>query len=124
MSGSIFCKLFTAALAAIVLTGCVATKFLPAEGAKRYPPAAQIKVFRTSPPEGTYEILGIVTAEGLNENKLLINLKKKAMSVGADGLILRRASELSGSYTSEWRTEFKKYKIRYEAVAIKFKKNN
>ena len=124
MNGSIFRKLIRVALAAIALTGCVTTKFFPAEGAKRYPPTTQIRVFRSSPPEETYEILGIVTAEGLNENELQSNLKKKAMAVGADGLILRRASKITGSYSSERQREFSTQKIRHEGIAIKFKKNN
>ena len=124
MNGAVFRGFVMAAIAAFGLAGCVATKFYPAEGAKRYPPTTQIKVFRSSPPEGTYEILGIATAEGGNDNKLLSNLKKKAMSVGADGLILRRVSEITGSYASERRSEFSTYKIRYEGIAIKFKKNN
>lgn len=110
-------------LACLVLAaGCVATKYIPAEGAKSYPPTEDLRVFHSSPPEGTYEILGIVAAEGMNENKLLENLKKKAMSVGAEGLILRRFSELSKEYASERRTEFASHKVRYEGIAIRFKK--
>ena len=105
-----------------LLTGCVATKFYPAEGAKRYPPTKEIKLMRTSPPEDAYEILGIVSAEGNNENKLLENLKKKAMLVGADGLIVRRARGLSSVYESERRTQFEKYEVRLEGIAIRFNK--
>ena len=124
MNRAVFRVFVMAAIAVFGLTGCIATKFYPAEGARRYPPTTQIKVFRSSPPEGTYEILGIVSAEGRNDNKLLANLKKKAMSVGADGLILRRVSEVTGTYASERREEFSTYKMRYEGIAIKFKKNN
>ena len=66
--------------------------------------------------------MGLITAEGNNENKLLENMKKKAMSVGADGLVLRKAREFSQKYASERRTEFASYKIRWEALAIRLKK--
>ncbi|MFC1613809.1 hypothetical protein ACFL5K_00760 [Gemmatimonadota bacterium] len=115
------CTLLIAALTVAVLTGCVTTKFLPAEGAKSYPPTEQIRVMRDSPPENTYEVLGIVAAEGTNEKKLLEKLKIKAMSVGADGLILRKASEISAEYASERHREFSSYEIRYEGIAIRFK---
>ena len=101
--------------------GCVTTKYLPAEGAKSYPPTKQIRVLSSSPPENTFEVLGLVTAEGTNKRKLLENLKKKAMSVGAEGLIIRMASEISSEYASERRREFSTYEIRFEGIAIRFK---
>lgn len=120
MNRQIFRYCIVAFLAAALLAGCVATKYFPAEGAKRYPPTKEVKIFRST-PEGKYEILGIVTAEGMNENKLLEKLKTKAMSVGADGLILRRARRKGHTYASERRTEFTTHKVVYEAIAIKWK---
>ena len=123
MNQTLFRGLLPLALAVFALTGCVKTRFFPAEGAERYPPTKEVRVLRSSPPEDSYEILGIVTAEGPNEKKLLEQLKKKAMFVGADGIILRGATDLSGTYASERRTEFTRHRFRLEAIAIKFKKS-
>jgi len=124
MNRVVFRVFLALALAVFALSGCVKTRFFPAEGAERYPPTKEIRVLRSSPPEDSYEILGIVTAEGPDENKLLAQLKKKAMLVGADGVIIRATRDLSSTYASERRTEFTKYKFRLEAIAIKFKKKN
>ena len=109
-----------AILTALVVSGCVSTKYLPSEGSKTYPSTEKIIAYRDFPPRG-YEILGIVTASGSNKNKMFSRLKEKAMSIGAHAIIMKRATELSREYTSERRTQFKTSKLRYEAVAIRFK---
>jgi hypothetical protein len=101
-------------LAILLLIGCATIKYLPVESSITYPPTNSVKIYMEK-PDASYIELGLITVESdaYDEEKLFDDLKKKAMSIGAHGIIMRSLSPRTGYYG---------IKIsRLEAVAIRFK---
>ncbi|HUU29663.1 MAG TPA: hypothetical protein VM123_17815 [archaeon] len=121
MKSVITCFIVPAVLGIIMISACVKSEYVPYGDLKEtFAPTDSVLVYRDYPDQ-PYVIIGIVTATGINQGKLFSRLKKEAMSVGANAIIMKRMQELTQEYASERRSEFSTRKLRLEAVAIRFK---
>ena len=81
--------LICAALGSLFFAGCASTHYEPKDAEASFQPTESIEVFREAPSK-RYKVIGTVSASSdtMNDTALLESLKKKAMSVGGQGLIL------------------------------------
>lgn len=106
--------------------GCLTnTSFLPTNESAKYAPTESIKAYWEK-PEGSYIIIGRVTAEGeeLDEETLFKGLKQKAIAVGAHAIIMgdtSRQSSVTGTTMYGGGTLIVTMSTtRLEAIAIRF----
>lgn len=92
--------------------GCASVSYLPSDSSAVYPPTKKVNIY-WSKPDFKYTEIGLLSIESSrSEEALFEKLKKKAMEIGADGLIVKPATQA---------TRASKDKRRLEAIAIKFK---
>ena len=75
---------------------CVSTSYLPTDDSVTYAPTESIKVYWEEPQE-SYIIIGRVSAksEDVKEEAIFKKIKKKAMAVGANAIIMGGTSQES-----------------------------
>ncbi len=103
----------------MAITGCVSTKYRPANGVEKYSPTDSLEVLKNY-PDRTYTVLGTITARGRSEKRIMNEIKKKAMKAGAHAIVVKPPAMITSEYTSEMRTEFRGSEWIYEAVLIRF----
>lgn len=76
--------------------GCVSVNFLPTDDTKSYPPTSSVKVYWEEPKEA-HQVIGrlSIQSEDYGEEELFKQLKQKAMSVGAQGIIMLGTNQQS-----------------------------
>ena len=77
-------------LSIIMFFGCALPIRVMSYSDNKYPATQNVDVFRTKPVDKKYiEIAELRTRVGaLNRDKAIVNLRKKAMEIGADAIIL------------------------------------
>jgi hypothetical protein len=96
----------------IFIGGCASVSYLPSDTSIVYPPTKKVNVY-WSKPEFKYIEIGLLSIESKSsEEALFEKIKKKAMEIGADGIIVKPATQA---------TRASKDKRRLEAIAIKFR---
>ena len=82
----------------LILSGCATISYLPSDSSATFPRTDSIKVF-FGKPEVPYTEIGLIVAESgdYTEEVLFGLLKKKAMSIGAQGIIMRNLSQETGT---------------------------
>jgi|SaaInlStandDraft_4_1057021.scaffolds.fasta_scaffold174761_1 hypothetical protein len=112
---------------AVLLAGgaaCTKVTFRPLNPASSYEPTSEVKMFRNF-PDLPYEEIGTLRAVGGNKDKLLKNIRKQAMKIGAQALVIKPTAERSNEYVSRRQgPEFGKKEYIMEAVALRFKPAN
>lgn len=106
----------------LLLSSCAGVKYTPLEGSMNYPSTDSVKIYWEKPNVMFMEI-GIITAESSDyrEEELMDMLKKKAMSVGAHGVIMKlpdqrtRTISVPGTTLTPRTTSY-----RLAAMAIRF----
>lgn len=81
----------------LFFVGCASVSYLPTDDSITYPPTKSVKIFWET-PNIPYTKIGIVSAQassdsGYKEEELFKLLKEKAMSIGADGIIMDAISQ-------------------------------
>jgi len=115
------CVLKTLVILALFLSSCVSVSYLPTDETRSYPPTNALKVFWEKPDE-PYTVLGMLIAEDHGEEGLFSALKKKAMSIGAHGIIMKSPSQqirIYGYSSSRYGTLSADSAHRLEALAIR-----
>ena len=115
------CNLKIGAILALFLSSCVSVSYLPTDETRSYPPTNSLKVFWEKPDE-PYTVLGMLIAEDHGEEGLFSALKKKAMSIGAHGIIMKSPSQpirIYGYSSSRYGTLSADSSHRLEALAIR-----
>ena len=115
------CILKTLTIFAIFLSSCVSVSYLPTDETRSYLPTNALKVFWEKPDE-PYTVLGMLIAEDHGEEGLFSALKKKAMSIGAHGIIMKSPSQqirIYGYSSSRYGTLSADRSHRLEALAIR-----
>jgi hypothetical protein len=110
-------------LAVLLVSGAACTKvsFRPLDSARSYQPTSEVKIFRNY-PDLPYEEIGTLRAVGRNKDKLLESIRKQAMKIGAQALVVKPTAERSNDYTSQRQgKEFGKKEFIMEAVALRLK---
>jgi hypothetical protein len=121
--------ILTTTILILFLSGCASVNlnYLP-HSETYYSPTTSIKVFSQA-PDIPYVLLGMITAEttDMKKEEMLARLKKKAMLIGADGLIMGAFSKTikQGGYyrPSNVRSRGYLYSIeerRIKTTAIRF----
>ena len=115
----------------LLLSGCISVSYLPSDDSHRYSTTTSLKVFWDEMPDQPYVVLGKLTAQSgdYGEEAIFSKLKKKAMSIGADGLLMGNLSKTTGqlgsftpSYTGSGGYGYiiPTETHRMEAIAIRF----
>ena len=108
---------------AVLLAGsgaCTKATFRPLDATRSYEPTREVKMFRNY-PDVPYEEIGTLRAVGPNKDKLLSSIRKRAMKIGAQAIVVKPTAERSNEYVSQRRREFGKAEYIMEAVALRFK---
>ncbi len=81
-----------------IVIGCARVKYTPLSSMS-YPATNSVKVYWEK-PDIPYTELGVITAESSDssQEKLIEMLKEKAMSVGAQGIIMRSATQRTRTF--------------------------
>jgi len=96
----------------IFIGGCASVSYLPSDSSVIYPPTKKVNIY-WSKPDFQYIEIGLLSIESKSsEEALFEKIKKKAMEIGADGIIVKPATQA---------TRASKDRRRLEAIAIKFK---
>ena len=98
---------------------------MPSDSSRKYPPTTSVKVFWEEKPEEPYVVLGMITAESsdVGEEKIFAKLKKRAMKIGANGLLMGTSSQRTkniGSFNQNYGSIIPIDEHRLEAIAIRF----
>jgi len=119
-------KFILTILAVLILfaSGCVSVSYLPSDDSRTYPPTTSVKVFWEK-PDVPYTVLGMITAESgdVGEEKIFAKLKKRAMKLGAHGLLMGNSSQTAsafGTFNQGTGYVIPIEKHRLEAIAIRF----
>ncbi|MBW7998131.1 MAG: hypothetical protein FVQ81_16495 [Candidatus Glassbacteria bacterium] len=116
------------ALMAIVIAGvalaavaaCTKTNFRPVDPTRIYESTESLRMFRNF-PDVPYIEIGTLRAVGPNKDKLLKSIRKRAMKIGAQAIVVKPTAERSNEYVSRQRgSEFSKVEYIMEAVALRF----
>ncbi len=109
-------------LAVLLISGAACTKasFRPLDPARSYEPTRELQMFRNY-PDVPYEEIGTIRAVGPNKAKLLKSIRKRAMKIGAQAIVVKPPAARSNEYVSQRRREFAKEEYIMEAVALRFK---
>lgn len=110
-------------LVALFLGGAACTKatFRPLDSTQSYESTKEVRMFRNYPDLPYYEI-GMLRAVGPNKDKLLKSIRKQAMKIGAQAIVVKPMAERSNKYTSQRQSMgFSKVEYIMEAVALRFK---
>ena len=109
-------------LAVLLFSGAACTKatFRALDATRSYESTKEVKMFRNY-PDLPYEEIGTLRAVGRNKDKLLKSIRKRAMKIGAQAIVVKPSAERSNEYTSQRRSEFSKVEYIMEAVALRFK---
>ena len=116
------CTVKIGAILALFLSSCVSVSYLPTDEMRSYPPTNSLKVFWEKPDE-PHTVLGMLIAEDHGEEELFSALKKKAMSIGAHGIIMKAPSQqirIHGYSSSRYGILSADRSHRLEALAIRF----
>lgn len=109
----------------LLLSGCVSVSYLPTDESHIYTPTASLKVYWEK-PDFSYTVIGMIIAEDYGEEeKLFSALKKKAMSIGAHGIIMKspiQQTEIYGYSSPYIRSISSNRRHRLEAFAIRINK--
>ena len=120
------CLLKIMIILTLFLSGCVSVSYLPTDETRTYPSTDSLKVFWEKPDE-PYIALGMLTAEDHGEEQLFAAIKKKAMSIGAHGIIMKSPKQqirIYGYTSSRSGLLTSSSSHRLEAIAIRFNENN
>ena len=110
------------ALLALLVSGCVSVSYLPTDDNITYPPTNSLKVFWEK-PDIPHKVIGMLIAEDYGEEELFAVLKKKAMSIGAQGIIMKSPTQqirIYGYSSPRAGTFSANRSHRLEAIAIRF----
>lgn len=116
------CTLKIVAILMLFLSSCVSVSYLPTDDTHTYPPTNSLKVYWEK-PDVSYIVLGMLIAEDHGEEELFSTLKKKAMSIGAHGIIMKSPTQqirIYGYSSSRAHTFSASRSHRLEAIAIRF----
>ena len=86
---------------------CTKAKFHPLDPTQSYEPTSELRMFRNY-PDLPYIEIGTLRAVGPNKEKLLSSIRKQAMKIGAQGLVVKPLAERSNKYVSQRRKQFGK----------------
>lgn len=106
----------------VFISSCVHVSYLPTDDMLTYPPTNSLKIYWER-PEVSYTIIGMLVAEGEGEEQLFAYIKKKAMSIGAQGIIMRmpaQQTETHGTFFYGNGTIVSDKFHRLEAIVIRF----
>jgi hypothetical protein len=100
----------------LLLYGCssrLTVNYLTSNGALVYPATDKVLTFRGN-PDNEFKVIGLITAESMEygEEKLLEELEKKAMEIGAHGIIIKPAPP-SGESPPPSGNRIEAYAIRF-----------
>ena len=110
-------------IAVLLVSAAACTKkatFHPLDPTQSYEPTSELRMFRNY-PDLPYIEIGTLRAVGRNKDKLLSSIRKQAMKIGAQGLVVKPPGERSNEYVSQRRKQFGKREYIMEAVALRFK---
>jgi len=120
-----FTLITVVAIIAFLLSGCVSVSYLPTDETHVYAPTNSLKVYWEK-PDFSYAVIGMIISEDYGEEeKLFSALKKKAMSIGAHGIIMKppiQQTEIYGYSSPYTRSISSNRRHRLEAFAIRFNK--
>ena len=97
--------------------GCVSAKYLPSHS-RSYPPTKHAEVYYSDKPDRPYIEMGVINVKAQSETEALEEFKKKAMEIGADGVIVTSTDNRLRNSSHSW--FFLVPTIRATGVAIKF----
>ena len=101
------------------ISGCVSTKYFPAQGAGKYPPSDTLEEFRNYPGR-PYTVIGTITALGRSQQKIMEKIRARAMKAGAHAIVVKPPARITQQFESQRRKEFGKSEWKYEAILIRF----
>jgi hypothetical protein len=76
--------------AVLLLAGCSSAEFEPSGVVAPAPYKGEVKVLDRLPPDGSYQLVGIVTVRGVNlssDERMFEQLKARAAEQGADAVV-------------------------------------
>jgi len=100
-----------------LLMGCASAKYLPSHS-RSYPPTKHAEVYYSDKPDRPYIEMGVINVKAQSETEALEEFKKKAMEIGADGVIVTSTDNRLRNSSHSW--FFLVPTIRATGVAIKF----
>ncbi|MCE5272125.1 hypothetical protein LLH00_12685 [bacterium] len=106
----------------LLTAGCVNAQFNPAPGAPSYPATRNVMVLKGI-PEKPYIELGEITARGQDEHRMLERIRKQAMEVGAEAIILTPTQTRTSGIKEQHQGQFATTEVLMRAIAIRFKAN-
>ena len=84
------CQILRLLAVSLLLAGCASSDFRPAGDVAAAPYRGTVRVLDRLPPEGTYQLVGIVTVRGVNlssDARMFDQLKSRAAAQGADAVV-------------------------------------
>ena len=116
------CTLKILSILVLFISSCVSISYLPSDDTSAFPPTNSLKVYWEK-PDKPYAVLGMLIAEDHGEEDLFSALKKKAMSIGAHGIIMKSPTQqirIYGYSSSHSGVLSESRSYRLEAIAIRF----
>ncbi len=113
---------YALALLFLLTAGCVSASFSPAPGTPSYPSTKSVMILKGI-PEKPYVELGEITARGQDERRIIDHIRKQAMKVGAEAIILTPSQTRVSGIKEQRQGQFATTEVLMRAIAIRFKAN-
>jgi len=121
-------KVFLVLLSTIIVLSCVSVRYFPST-TNSYAPTDRCEVYwHWRPPEFSYTEIGLIVVESdtLEHKKMLEKLKKRAMAIGANGVIVGFGSSKTYWWFGRGPYGFSggsSTTLRLEGIAIRYDQN-
>ena len=114
-------RLVPALVLLVGIAACTKVSYQPLDPNQTYGASSELKIFHNY-PDAPYEEIGTLRAVGPDKDKLLENIRARALKIGAQGLVVKPVAERTNSYEAQ-RLSKNLSKVEYimEAVALRFK---